>query len=219
MMRLFLTLLFIPFSIIAQRASNVFTLGVKSGMVFTEAVGAKVNTYQKKSYVGGLTFRLKLAKKWTGEIQAIFIEKGSKNKGSPEKGYIDNYILRLQYVEFPVLFQFHQKGWTYFFGPGFGYLVQAREFFYDGRMGNGNLESDNPVTESELSFNIGISHSLGRYWELNLQYTNSVLPVRGVDYVKPAWYKKGMLNSVLAISLTRNFRLSKNKSIESETKE
>src|SRR5688572_27548077 len=131
-MKFFAFLFFIPTIMFAQRTSQGFTLGVKSGIVFTETAGARINGFQKKSYEGGLTFRLLLSKKWTGQIEMLFVEKGSRFNGVPENGYIHNYILRFLYWEFPVLFQYHKQKWIYSFGPGFGFLLHSREFYYDG---------------------------------------------------------------------------------------
>jgi hypothetical protein len=109
--------------------------------------------------------------------------------------------MKLDYLEVPVLFQYHLKKFTFELGPGIGYLIRSRE--YDAI---GEIEPRTPFQRYELSASAGISYAFMKRLEINWRYSNSLLPIRVFSNPSvSAIYNPGQRNNVLAFTLSYTF--------------
>lgn len=187
----------------AQVKESSYNFGLKAGGVLTDVTGAPLNGMLKKGFIGGAWFRLKLEKKWSAQLEVSVLQKGTYFK----KYYYD-YNLNLVYGEVPVLLQFHHKRWTLEAGPGFGYLIKQKEHFYN--FGSDMLKQE-PVKQTELSFNLGFSYRISNSAGINIRYSNSIWPVRRDVDPRPSKYVSGQYNNVIAIALTYTYLHRKKK--------
>ena len=203
---------FIPFEIKAQQRFNA---GIKAGLSTSQVAGDNYSGFDKAGFVGGAFVSGKLNEKWTGQFEIIYIQKGSKHNPDPEKGDYSYYYMGLDYIEVPVLFQYHQKKFIYELGPGFSYLMKEREYI------NGqDFTGLSPFIKTEINFNVGISYTIIKKLGISWRYTNSISPIRkhyssvGSPFQGPApgttrWYNPGQMNNVLSFTLTYQFSGSK----------
>jgi hypothetical protein len=130
----------------------------------------------------------------------IFIQKGSKHNSDPENGDLSYYYLGLNYVEVPVLFQYHQKKFTFELGPSFGYLISNSEFNELGE-----VYKPLPFNSTDIGGGIGISYSLLKNLSFNWRYSYSLLPIRDFQSHATIWNNPGQRNNVLAFTLNYRF--------------
>lgn len=194
---IFFLLLFISNGIDAQQR---FKTGLKAGLSTSQVDGDTYTGYNKAGFVGGAFVNGQLNEKWTGKFEIIYIQKGSKHNANPEKGEIDYYYLGLNYMEVPVLFQYHQKKFTYEFGPGIAYLFKEKEYFNWQ-----NLTGLNPLNKTEIGINLGISYTVFDNLDINWRYSYSITPIREHSFGARTWYNPGQMNNVLAFTLTYQF--------------
>lgn len=198
---IFIFLLLISSGISAQQR---FKAGVKAGLATTQVDGDTYSGYNKAGFIGGGFVRAELNEKWTAQFEIIYTQKGSKHNANPEKNNFDYYYLGLNYIEVPILFQYHQKKFMYEFGPGFGYLIKEEEFFNFQ-----NLTGLYPFNKREISFNAGISYTLINNLDINWRYSYSLTPVRAHASGASRWYNPGQMNNVIAFTLTYKFGSAK----------
>lgn len=182
------------------KAQQRFKAGLKAGLSTSQVAGDTYSGYHKAGFDGGGFVTGKLSEKWSAQFEIIYIQKGSKHNQNPDKGDFSFYFLQLDYVEVPVVFQYHQQKLTFEAGPGFGYLVKEREY-----NDYGDITGVSPFFKTEVSFNLGISYIIYKNLGMNWRYCNSFLAIRKHASGASTWYNPGQINNVLAFTLTYQF--------------
>ncbi|MEO6902004.1 MAG: porin family protein [Bacteroidia bacterium] len=199
---LFLFLLTITSVSIAQ---NRFLLGVKAGLSASQVSGDNLAGFNKAGLIGGLTLNTKFNNQWGAQLEMLYIQKGSKAINKPSDPNYEYYLLQLDYIEVPLLLQYHQKKFIFEAGPGFGYLVREKEYnAFD------DITGIRPFNKSELAINLGVSYLLFNKFEIGWRYTNSISSIRNHVSGAKVWYNPGQQNTVMAFTLTYKFISAKN---------
>jgi hypothetical protein len=195
-----LLLFFILFSSCVTRAQQRFIAGIKAGISTSQVAGDTYSGFHKAGIVGGVSLTAKLNEKWNAQFEMLFIQKGSKYVGDYNKGDYTFYLMKLNYLEVPLLVEYRQKKFGFEIGPGFSYLISGREEDYSGDITNAL-----PFNKTEISLNIGISRVLYKNLGITWRYSNSVSSIRSFASGASRWYNPGERNNVLAFSLTYKF--------------
>ena len=175
-----------------------FRAGLKLGLSYHTLTGDLTKSHPDEDGLLGFWFQLKMNKKWTAQIELLFLDKGIGARGRKSPHFVT-----LRYFEVPILFQYYRKKIYYEFGPGLGYMINLTEHLYGNT--TPDLVNDHPFSRSELSFNVGIGCILNEKWTLGLRLSHSLLPVRGaVPLVSKESY-----NRLLALSVTRQLKKKK----------
>jgi hypothetical protein len=177
-----------------------FTVGVKAGISTSQVAGDTYGGFHKVGVDGGIFVTGKLNEKWTAQMEMIFVQKGSKYNGNPDLGDYSFYNLRLNYLEVPVLFQFHQKKFVFELGPSFGYLISSNEYYYQ----NGTGFNPHSFHSTEIGAGIGMNYMLSKNLFVNCRYSNSILAIRSYTPVR-SLDVPGQRNNVLAFTLNYQF--------------
>ena len=186
-----------------------YRCGLKFSLIGASATGGRTKTYLRPSFGGGIWLQLKINKKWTAQTEVLYVEKGAAGPWYSFSRF-GTYSFDLNYVEIPVLFQYHKKNVFLEFGPGLAYLVSAKERWVGAFAPD--LTSQYPFLKKELSFNFGLGYSFSKKWCLGLRFTHSVLPVRKQIPGIP----QRVYNRVFTVSLVRNLRSKKQKTAETQ---
>ena len=192
--------LVVTFISFETKAQQRFKAGIKAGLSTSQVDGDTYSGYNKAGFIGGAFIRAQLNEKWTAQFEIVYIQKGAKHNANPEKGNFDYYYLGLNYVEVPVLFQYHQKKFTYELGPGFGYLIKEEELFNFQ-----NLTGIYPFNKSEIGINVGVSYTILTNLDMNWRYSYSITPARPHASGATRWYNPGQMNNVLSFTLMYQF--------------
>ncbi len=192
-----LVLSLISYNSLAQQR---FVAGVKAGISTSQVDGDTYAGFDKVGFDGGAFLKGKFNEKWTGQFEIIYIQKGSKHNPNTEIGDYNFYYLGLNYIEVPLLFQYHHKKYIFEFGPGFGYLIKEKELLNEQ-----DLSGARPFLKKEININFGLSYTIIKNLEINCRYSYSLTPVREHSLGAKTWYNPGQMNDVLAFTLTYQF--------------
>lgn len=192
--------IFLLLSICETDAQTRFKAGVKLGLSTSQVEGDTYGGFNKVGVAGGGTMNAKLNDKWSAQFEILFVQKGSKHAGDPNQGDFSFYVMQLNYVEVPVLLEYKQKKFTFEAGPGFGYLINAREEDYYSTINN-----PIPFNTTEVSASIGITYQVYKRLGINWRYTNSLLPIRKYASGASFWYNPGQRNNVITFTATYSF--------------
>ncbi|MBT8196453.1 MAG: PorT family protein, partial [Bacteroidia bacterium] len=134
---------------------------------------------------------------WEIEMQMTYMQKGSRKNARPDKNDFDYYLLRLNYFEVPLLFNYTQADKMRFeVGPSFGVLLSSFEENEEGEyIGRTKFE------DFDLSLNIGMMYSFIENLYVNTRFSNSVLKVRDHGSGAADRLNKGQYNMVLLFGL------------------
>lgn len=183
-------------------AQKRFVPGIKLGIAATQVDGDTYAGYNKPGPIIGSTLTANINQKWTAQFEIYYIQKGSRHNANIEEGDYSFYLMRLNYMEVPVLFQYHLKKFIFDVGPSMGFLFSSREENYSGRF-------DNPYSfySTDLCYNLGVSYTLIKNLSVNWRFSYSILPIRKFPTYTGLWYDRNVQkNNVIAFSLVYTFK-------------
>ncbi|MCC6372753.1 MAG: PorT family protein [Bacteroidia bacterium] len=176
--------------------------GLKSGLGMHTITGCPINTHPKPSLTGGLWVQIKLSKSWTMQSELSMIGKGTGG-GQEGRNYGD-YLLRMSYFEVPILFQYNRKKVYFEFGPALAALINAGEYTDRGAF---PFPTDlYPISNKDITFNLGTGCSFNEKWGMGLRLIHSLLPVR--QQLPGAAHQVYNRSIVLAVSRQIRFKFS-----------
>lgn len=172
-------------------AQSSFKIGINAGVSASQVHGDTYSGFDKAGGIFGIYAKRSISEKWDAKFEINFIQKGSRKNAQPDKGDYTTYLLRLNYIEVPVLFRWHQKKIIYEFGPAFAFLVHSYEYQYTiAGQGQNNI----PFNKTDFTFALGMSYVINDHWEFNARYTNSYIPVRTFPNNSTIYYPNRLLN-------------------------
>jgi len=203
---IFIIVLFFSLSPKAQRDAR-FTLKPALGITACQVHGDKYDGYNKLGLTGGLYINALLKKNHSLEFGIIYIQKGARKNQNPSKYDYSFYLLRLNYIEVPLLYRWQNNKFFYTLGLSYGYLMS----YYESSSELGNYTGLFPFLKSEYSFNIGIGMMLRPQIGVEIRTNNSYLTVRPwpKGFVQPYYnnilsrtFSKGSYNNIMEVVFT-----------------
>ena len=198
----FALFLLIPFIMHAQQ----FNGGALGGMTICKVTGNPVaGGWKKVGFIVGGFVNLDISKHSAFQVELEYIMKGALDNPDASKGKTSSYLLRLGYIELPVLYQFKASKWLSFeTGPSVNFLLHS----YEEIDGNENqiIPSYRAVG---VSWNIGVSfYASDRLW-FTIRSNNSLYNTRTETVSNMVWrfWAYGEFNDIFIFALY--YRLNK----------
>lgn len=183
-------------------AQKRFIPGIKAGIAATQVDGDTYAGYNKPGPVFGATLTANISTKWTTQFEIYYIQKGARHNAKIDEGDYSFYLMRLNYMEVPLLFQYHLKKFVFDVGPSLGFLFSASEFDYGGK-----FQNQYPFYKTDLCYNLGVGYTLFKKISINWRYSYSILPIRRFPTYTGLWYDRNVQkNNVIMFSLIYQFK-------------
>lgn len=203
MKRLFLFSLFLMLGLVslAQR----FEAGLIAGYNATQVDGDIYRGYHKPGLLAGAFVQTDIAPAVFASLEIKYSQKGARNKIDPKDPEPEKYIMRLGYVEVPVLFGFRANDRGSVIG-GFstGYLVHSGEWDENGRF----VEQDEePFKSFDFQPFVGFQFDVLDQLKLDLRFAYSILPIRdqpGENATNIYWLNH-QFNNVISLAACYRF--------------
>ncbi len=189
-----LLFLFMPNLILAEG----FDAGIRGGIIGSQVDGDKYEGFNKVGITAGIFVKRKLSDLFSLQLELNYIQKGSRKPTNMD----DNtyYLMRVNYVEVPLLLQWHtSKSIDIFGGPSFGKLLNSYEETEFGSFTGPAFE------KYELAARIGISYKLSDQWSVDGRYCNSITTIRPFPGGYSPFFDKGQYNRWIEIGLAVGF--------------
>ena len=195
-----LFILMIPAAVISQS----FKAGFQFGITATQVDGDNLTGYRKAGLYGGGFVNHAINNGDHLQLEISFIQKGSRKNAKPSDGIYDSYLMRLNYVEIPILY-YHQikKYFSIQAGISTGYLISSTE-----KDNYGTFVPSPSVPEFrniELSGLVGMSFRFKEKWDFVFRFSYSLIPIRDTPVMSFAYYNKPQHNNVLVTALQYHF--------------
>ncbi len=111
-----------------QLGAQSFHAAVKGGIATTQVSGDNLSGYDQFGGLVGGVVGIPVGKKIDLNLEILFVQKGSRKTADPDNEDYTEYLLRLNYFEFPVLLQYkHSDRIALEAGPIIGALVSSKE--------------------------------------------------------------------------------------------
>lgn len=181
-----------------------FNAGIMAGGVTSQVDGDTYDGYHKWGELGGGYVCLQISPHSSFQMELEYIQKGSRRVDTTSMGG-NEYLLRLHYIEVPVLYQYTFKKRFYFeAGPAADITIGSLEII------NG-LQPASTVPLRPVTFTgiFGFGAYLTRHLRINVRSNYSLNSLRNVNtasYYRRILFEKGQYNNVLSLSLLWDFK-------------
>ena len=131
-------------------------------------------------------------------LELDYIQKGSRKNPKPDLNDYDSYLMRLGYVEMPLLVQYHVNNKLVAeVGPAMSFLLHASEKV------NQEPISYNQFKKQNLSVIAGISYLVTERVSAGLRTNNSLISIRKDRVTGDVWrfFDYGQFNDVLVLTI------------------
>lgn len=195
-------LLFILFSAFSSKSQNI-NIGASAGINASQVSGDGYGGFRKAGLLIGLYSDFDISPLLNFQFELNYSEKGSRRNPKTSEGDTDFFLLRLDYVEIPVMLRIKKDRFTY--EAGFYYSQLVNSYLEDE---NGPFEippETNQLNEYDLGVLIGINFNLTEHLIMNWRYSNSLLPFREYDSGANFRFDSGLFHNYLSFTLRYEF--------------
>lgn len=186
----------------ASRCSaQSFDAGLLAGLSTTQISGDQLSGFNKVGIIAGGFVSTFISEKFDANMQLMYIQKGSRKNADPEKNDYTSYLLRLSYIEVPLLLQWkYSSRFIFEAGPYFGVLLGSYE---ENELGE--LPDRRAFKDFEFGGGVGMNIVLVNNLIFNARVTTSLIPVREHQSGQTFRLNAGQYNSVLAFTVQYKF--------------
>jgi len=201
MKKAILSLFFVLFVMIGF--AQKFNGGALIGLAATQVAGDKYSGFNKAGLIAGFFVNLEASPRSTFQMEMYYIQKGSRDNANAVEEDYDSYLLRLNYIELPLLYQYHMGWFAVQAGPSVAFSMSG----YEETNGEEVGADDFAIATFQIHF--GVVFTLANNWKIDIRTNNSLTNLRNQTYtghvrrIFPNNY--GQFNDVLQITFAYQF--------------
>lgn len=178
--------------------SQQFTGGLTAGLVGSQVAGDNFSGYKKGGIFAGGFVALNLSDKSSLQMELTYFQKGSRENPNEENGY-SSYLLRINYVEMPLLYQYKTGKFIIEGGPSVGVSTNSYEKI------NEIPESDAPDYDKPARYtfqiNLGLVFVATPVWHVMIRTNNSFSNIRTSPVGVRRLWATGQFNDALVLGV------------------
>lgn len=178
-------------------SAQSFKGGVHGGLVASQVAGDKFSGYNKAGISAGGWVSLQVTPRSVLQMELAYVQKGSRENPDYEKNRMQEYLMRLGYVELPVLYRLiYSDKLNFEIGPAMNFLIHSYEEA-DGYIIDYGFKNTN------LALIIGLSYNLNEKLRVNFRTNNSIFNIRNEKVDGDVWrfFDHGQFSDALILSL------------------
>lgn len=179
--------------------------GILAGLVGSQVAGDTYSGFKKAGIFAGGFVSIDLSDKSSMRMELTYFQKGSRENPTEKNGY-QSYILRLNYIELPVFYQYTAGKFTVFGGPSAGFTMGYYEEI-DQEVVSGQEVYPEPARVT-LQINLGFRFELAPKIGVDFRTNNSLLNVFSENKTGDIRriFDQGRYNDALVLSMYYQFR-------------
>ncbi len=184
----------------ATLTAQTFRGGLAAGIVGSQVDGDTYSGYNKAGVTAGVWAELAITDNSSFRLALNYIQKGSRHNPDTILSDIHSYVIRLSYVEMPLLYHYRMKNKFYAeAGPSLGLLLTHQEKL-DYAIVDGI-----PFRLFDIGIQLGVGYRFNDALQVGIRAGNSLVSIRngaGEGYRKRFGTNFGQYNNVMAIELS-----------------
>lgn len=188
-------------------AAQKFNGGILAGGIVSQVDGDTWVGYHKFGFLIGGYVGLRVSPHSSFQMEMEYIQKGSRKNADLETSDMSSYLLRLHYLEIPLLYQYtFARRFSVEVGPAADVLLGS----YEEMDGIPDPPTE-PLRQVTLAGIIGVSAYITGHLKAGFRFNYSLISIRNTTAPYPASYRKilfeyGQYNNVLSLSLSWDFK-------------
>jgi len=198
--------------------SQTFKPGVFGGIVGSQVGGDSYSGFNKLGVTFGGFVRYDLSNSWSAQFEIAYVQKGSRNNFSitendPSQS-AERFLMRLNYIEIPLLFKFDHRNFVYEGGLYYARMVGFYLEYFDGYSTSGPFNSlddfndrlrqtgqTKEMKDYDFGAMIGVGYKLTDNLLGSIRISNSLMAIKdfesGAKDFYPTSLRVGFTNTVL----------------------
>jgi hypothetical protein len=187
---------------------QIFNAGIIAGGNVSQVDGDFWVGYHKFGYQAGAFVNLNVSPRSSFQLELEYFQKGSRKNADSASGDFYTQIIRLHYIEVPLLYQYKVgENFSLEAGPAADISVGSYETDKSGQEVQ-DLVALRPVSLTGI---FGMSYFITKHWKVNFRFNYSLLSIRQKTANYPQSYRhilfeRGQFNNVLALSILYYFK-------------
>lgn len=179
--------------------SQSFNAGFLAGVNASHASGDGYSGFHKAGLFVGLFSNVDLSTKVNLQMEINYTQKGSRKNPFTSEGDNDFFLMRLNYIEIPVLVRTHYKRFIFEGGGYYGQLVNS---YLEDENGPFDIpEQLNQFHNYDVGISVGIYFKFTESLLMNWRFSNSVLAFREYDSGANFRFDNGMFHHVMSVNV------------------
>ncbi len=158
-----------------------FQGGLMGGLAVSTVAGDRSGGYNKFGLYGGGFVALQLNETGIFQMELAFFQKGAQSKGNPEENQPPHYLLRLNYVELPFVYQHRFGNFRAELGLSFDFLISDYEEVFS------QPQVNDVWKKMTLNSVLGVKYDLNDRIALSLRKYNSINSIRHGTVTGNVW--------------------------------
>jgi opacity protein-like surface antigen len=204
-MRFYIFSFILLFPVLAS--AQGFNGGILAGGNISQVDGDTWKGYHKIGLLAGGYVYYQFSPNISIQLEMEFIQKGSRHNIDQENPDDQSYLLKLNYVEMPLLFTYNAgRKFSFEAGPAMDVLISYTE----EQDGIANPATE-PMRDVTLAGILGASYRITERLKVNFRWNYSLISLRDAKAPYPASYRKilfeyGQYNNVLSLAIFWDFK-------------
>ncbi len=190
-------LIILVFSFSFQGIAQKFNGGVMLGLAASQVAGDQRGGFNKAGVYAGGWINLNISPKSLLQMELAYSQKGSRENQDFDRGIESTYIMRLGYVELPLLYKYvYNEKFEFETGLAMNFLI------HQGETLDGYATVDNPFKAQNLCFIAGIGIHLTEKIKIIFRTDNSLFSIRKDRVSGDVWrfWGHGQFSDALILS-------------------
>ena len=181
--------------------SQKFNGGAILGMAASQVAGDTYSGFNKAGPLAGFFVNVEPSKRSTFQMELYYIQKGSRKSADAVEGDYESYLLRLNYVELPLLYRLNIGWFAIEAGPSVAFLMNGYEET------NGQEVKADDFAKATFQLHFGVVFTVAQNWKINFRTNNSYTNLRNQTYTGHVsrFWTHGQFNDVLQLTVAYQF--------------
>lgn len=156
--------------------SQAIDAGIKAGVAASQISGDGYSGFNKAGIIFGGFAKINLRDKHHIQFEITYTQKGSRRNPKTSEGDTDFFLLRMDYIEVPILYQYDYRSFTFEAGPYVSTLVNS---YLEDENGPFSIPASlNQFKNFDVGVTAGVAFNLNEHIIMSWRFSNSVTPVR-----------------------------------------
>lgn len=177
-----------------------FNAGILAGVNASQVSGDGYSGFDKAGILVGLFSNIDVSKRINMQMEINYSQKGSRRNPNTDEGDTDFFLLRMNYIEIPVMARTQYKRFKFEAGA---YYSQLINFYLENENGEFDIPDGlNRFNNYDVGFLVGVNFEFTENLVMNWRYSNSAIRFREYDSEANFLFDSGMFHNYFSF----NFR-------------
>lgn len=180
-----------------------FNAGILAGVNASQVSGDGYGGFNKAGLIVGVYTDIDVSQKINLQFEINYSQKGSRENPDTEQGDTDFFLMRLNYIEVPIMARYKNNRFTFEGGMYYGQLVDE---YLENQDGPFEIPQElNKFRTYDVGALLGMNFNFTENIIMNWRYNMSVLPIRDHDSGASWIFDAGMLHQYVSFTMRYEF--------------